>query len=105
MLRLLIRFSGLLLLAAGFVALIVDGTRSLAGGGLMPMTLGDGLRDLVPGAYRAAENGASQVAAFLWDPVATTLLLIPASVALCALGAAMIVVSHKPQSRLGYWSP
>ena len=40
MLRLLIRFMGLALLAGGFVALVVDGTRSLAGGSLYVTTLG-----------------------------------------------------------------
>jgi hypothetical protein len=105
MLRLLIRFFGLLLLAAGFVALIVDGTRSLAGGGVMFMTLDKGMRDLFPSAYHAAETAASgSVVGVLWDPFLTTALLFPASAALCAAGAAMIVVSHKPQAGLGYWS-
>jgi len=105
MLRLVIRFFGLLLLAGGFVALIIDGTRSLAGGGLILTTLDRGASDLFPSVYRAAEQAIeSNVAAFLWDPVLTTLLLFPASLALCALGAGMIIVSHKPHSRLGYWS-
>jgi len=103
MLRLIIRFLGLLLLAGGFVALIVDGTRSLAGGRLMVTTLRKGATDLFPAAYKALQGSVEHnVSAFLWDPVIVTLLLVPISIAFGALGAAMILVSHKRHDHIGY---
>jgi hypothetical protein len=103
MLRILTRFLGLLLLAGGFVALIVDGTRSLAGGRLLVTTLNKGVSDLFPAAYRALQASVEgNLPAFLWDPVIVTLLLLPMSVTLCALGALFIVFSHKQHESVGY---
>lgn len=103
MLRLLARFIGFLLLAVGFMALIVDGTRSIAGGGLMVTTLRWGASEAAPALYQAAEASIKSRSAFLWDPVLTTLMLLPVSVALGGLGALMIVLSHKREATNRYW--
>jgi len=103
MLRLLIRIMGLALLAGGFVALVVDGTRSLAGGSLYVTTLGSALQALWPGAYQALHSAAlSRFPTFVWDPLLVHLLLTPVGVALCGLGAAFIVLSHKQHALVGY---
>jgi hypothetical protein len=102
MLRLLTRFLGLLLLAGGFIALIVDGTRSIAAGRLMVATLGKGASDSLPALYGALQSGVEAKSAFLWNPVMTTLLMLPASVAFGGLGALLIVLSHK-QEPTRYW--
>jgi hypothetical protein len=102
MLRLLTRFLGLLLLAGGFIALIVDGTRSIAGGQLMVTTLRKGAADAFPALYGAVQAGVAAKSAFLWDPVLSTLLLLPASIAFGGLGALFIVLSHK-QEAPRYW--
>jgi hypothetical protein len=105
MLRLSIRSLGLLLLAGGFVSLIVDGTRSLAGGRLFVTTLRKGATDLFPAALQSIQTSVEQnVAAFLWDPIISTLLLLPVSVGFGALGALLIVLSHKPQEPIVYSS-
>lgn len=105
MLRMLIRFLGLLLLAGGFIALIVDGTRSIAGGRLLVTSLRKGAADLFPAAYQGLQTAVEQnVATFLWDPVLTTLLLAPISVAFGGLGALLIVYSHKQEAPIGYSS-
>lgn len=103
MLRILTRFLGLLLLAGGFVALIVDGTRSLAGGRLLVTTLGKGASDLFPAAYRALQATVEgNLPDFIWDPLITTLLLTPISIAFCGVGASLIVLSHKQHEAIGY---
>ena len=51
MIRLLTRFLAQLLLAAAFIALIVDGTRSIAGGQLAVTSLQTGLSELSPALY------------------------------------------------------
>jgi len=103
MLRLLIRFLGLVLLAGGFVALVVDGTRSLAGGNLHMTTLGSAVQALWPIAYRTLRATVlAHFPTFVWDPLLAMLLLTPISVALCAVGALFILASHKHHAAVGY---
>jgi len=103
MLRLLIRFMGLALLAGGFVALVVDGTRSLAGGSFYVTTLGSVLQALGPAAFQALRSAVlSRLPTFVWDPLLVFLLMTPVGVALCGLGAAFIVLSHKHHALVGY---
>jgi hypothetical protein len=100
MLRLLTRFIGLLLLAGGFIALIVDGTRSLAGGELLVTTLRRGLSEAAPALYKSivAEMAAKSVL----DLTMTPLMTLPISLTLGALGALLIVFSHKREADR-YW--
>jgi hypothetical protein len=103
MLRLLIRFFGLVLLAGGFVALVVDGTRSLAGGSLYVTTLGSAAQALWPNAYQTLRvTTLAHFPIFVWDPLLAFLLLTPVSVALCGLGALFILLSHKHHAAVGY---
>jgi hypothetical protein len=106
MLRILIRFLGLLLLAGGFIALIVDGTRSLAGGRLLVTTLDNAATDLFPAALKGLQTAVEQgLAPFVWDPLLATLMMAPVSVAFGWLGALFIVLSHKHQAHLGFMEP
>jgi hypothetical protein len=94
MLRFLIRFLGLMLLAGGFAALIVDGTRTLAGGELRVTPLSKSVHDLFPAKMQALQASIEQHAP-LWDPVVSTLLLAPVSLTLTGLGALFIALSQK----------
>jgi hypothetical protein len=99
MLRLLIRFAGLLLLAGGFAALIVDGTRSLAGDELRVIPLGAAAAELFPAQMRvwqAAMDGQ------LWRPAVAALLLAPLSLTLTGLGALLIISSRKRRRPIDY---
>ncbi|MEF3365894.1 hypothetical protein V3H18_05030 [Methylocystis sp. 9N] len=102
MLRLLTRFIGLLLLAGGFIALIVDGTRSIAGGQLMVTTLRRGASALFPALFQSFQASVENLSAFLWDPVVSTLMLAPVCVALGGVGALLILVSHRESAPVGY---
>jgi hypothetical protein len=99
MLRLLIRFAGLLLLAGGFAALIVDGTRSLAGGDLRVVPLGAAAVELFPAQMRAWQAAADGQ---LWRPVLSALLLAPLSLTLTGLGALLIAASRKRRRPIDY---
>lgn len=103
MLRVLIRFLGLLFLAGGFVSLIVDGTRSLSGGRLFVTTLHKGAADMFPLALKSLQATVeSNIGFFLWDPILTTLLLTPVGVVFGGLGALLMVISHKQQAPIVY---
>jgi hypothetical protein len=102
MLRLLTRFIGVLLLAGGFIALIVDGTRSIAGGELLVTSMARGISETLPALSRSlqAEAGGS---GFLWSALTSTVLLLPVSLVFGGLGALLIVFSHKQESANRYW--
>jgi hypothetical protein len=103
MLRLLIRFLGLLLLAGGFAALVVDGTRSLASGGFSFTSLSHGAAEISPAGYSALQATIEQrLAPFIWDPIIVTMFLTPVSVAMGGVGALLILVSHKQERSLGF---
>lgn len=103
MLRLLSRFLGLLLLAGGFIALIVDGTRSIAGGELTITNLRRGAVELFPSVYESLQTSVVQKSALLWDPIITTLMILPVSIAFGGLGALFIVLSTKRETQMRYW--
>lgn len=103
MLRLLTRLIGLLLLAGGFIALIVDGTRSIAGGQLLVTTLSRAASETFPAFHESLRADVQSTSAFLWDPILTTLMMLPVSVAFGGLGALLIVFSHKQEAAQRYW--
>jgi len=99
MLRLVVRFVSILFLASGLVAVIVDGTRSLAGGSLYVTTLANALQALKP---LALEELQATFGAHVSVALAYALMLIPVSLALCGVGALLFVVSHKHRATIGY---
>lgn len=103
MLRLLTRFLAHLLLAAAFIALIVDGTRSIAGGQLAVTSLQTGLSELFPDFYAGLRASVSARARWLWDPVMTGLLTLPVSLSLAGLAAAMILGGARRESSRRSW--
>ncbi|HKH33917.1 MAG TPA: hypothetical protein VKA80_07095 [Beijerinckiaceae bacterium] len=104
MFRFLARFLGLLLIAAGFVGLVVDGTRSIANGTLESFTpLGTVGLWLFPNWFPLIEPAVTRhVHPLLWDWVLLKLFLIPASIFGFVLGALLIWLGRKPEEPIGY---
>jgi hypothetical protein len=103
MLRILARLLGLLLLAGGFIALVVDGTRSIAGGTLAVTSLHRGLSELEPALFESLRVSLTEKSEWLWDPVATNLLTLPVSFAFLGLGALLILLSARQETQRRYW--
>jgi hypothetical protein len=103
MFRLTLRFLGLLLLAAAFAALVVDGTRSVAGGALSLATFEQTMLWLLPNKFpllkAAAQHG---LPSFLWDPVMVDVLKMPTWVVIGATGVLLMLVSQKQRPKIGY---
>jgi hypothetical protein len=82
MIRFLIRLCGLFVFAAAFVALVIDGSRSIAAGGLLFTPLNDVLTALWPGAVAAwgqsfQDNGVAVLRAALeWITARPTYLVL-----------------------------
>lgn len=103
MIRFVFRFVGLLVLAAGFVALIYDGTKTIAGSQIYFTRLGDtwnawnsdSLQKLQPLIER-------YVGHWLWDPVMLNLLSAPTWGVFGVLGILLILIGRKKRRLIGY---
>jgi len=103
MIRFLLRFIGLCLLATAFVFFVYDGTKSIANQQMIYIKVSDvwaivdqnSLQQLQP----AIEH---RVPAWLWDPVTTSVLNAPTWVALGVVGAILIVLGRKKKPLIGY---
>lgn len=94
MIRFLLRFTGFWLLAAGFVALIVDGTRSIAASALILMSAGDAWYAVSPGSLAALESWARAKSPALWETVITSVLSVPAFLLLLVLGILLMTLGR-----------
>lgn len=103
MIRFLLRLIGLLLIAAGFVGLVIDGTKSIANARVMFTPLGELALSLFPKQFPLLEPAVTRhVHPFLWDPILLNFFLLPASVVGFVLGALLLWLGQKPQEPIGY---
>jgi len=103
MLRFLARAAGLLLVAAAFVGLVIDATRSLANSRASFTPLGDLASTLFPKSYPLLEPTVTHsLPSFVWDPVLTSLLLLPASVVALVVGMLLLWAGQKRPELIGY---
>jgi hypothetical protein len=103
MIRFLVRLLGFLLVAAGFVGLVVDGTRSIANAALMFMPLGEVLFAVFPKGFPLVEPAVTRhIHPFLWNPILLNLFTMPASLLAFGLGALLLWLGRKPAEPIGY---
>lgn len=100
--RFLLRLLGYLLVAGGFVSLVIDGARSIANSGLRytPVDLavttlsgarGEALRPLVE----------RNLPAWVWDPVLVNLLMAPVALVALLLGFLLLKLGTPPEPVIG----
>jgi hypothetical protein len=104
MVRFLLRVLGLLLLAAGFVGLVVDATRSIVNETVSFTPLSELVATVLPRTYPTLQASVTQVHPALWDPVLVNLFQVPASVIGVVLGALLLWLGQKPAEPIGYLS-
>lgn len=103
MLRFFARLLGLILIATGFVGLVIDGTRAIANGAVSFTPLGEVAFRLFPQSFPLIEPAVTRhLHPLLWDPILLTFFLMPASVLGFVLGAALLWVGRKPEEPIGY---
>jgi|SRR5215470_4226854 len=103
MIRLLLRFIGLICLAAGFILLIYDGTKSIAGNKLF-LTSVRTLWELFNAASLAKLEPMIRPYAggLLWDPVMVAILAAPSWSVLGVLGILFLLLGRKKKPLIGY---
>lgn len=102
MLRFLPRFLGYVLVAAGFVMLVIDGARSIANSALQVTTLGDALSAALRERYQLLQPMIErQLHPLLWDPIMLHALLVPAALIALVLGFLLLRLGAAPAPRIG----
>jgi hypothetical protein len=106
MIRFLFRFIGVLCLAAAFILVVYDGTKSIAGNKLS-LTSVQALWELINAGSLAHFKPLIQSYAhgFLWDPVMLTFLAAPSWSVLGVLGIILILFGRKKKPLIGYARP
>jgi hypothetical protein len=107
MIRSLFRILGFLSLAGGFIALVYDGTKSIAGGALVFTPLGqlwNNVHSTTLQLLQAAieRHVEPRVGQWLWDPVVLSILTAPACLVLGVLGAILMLIGRKKKPLIGY---
>lgn len=94
---LLLRLIGVWLMLLAVVALVYDGTRILANNGAIVFTsLGEHWYSVHPASLNVSQAAIERhVAPFLWDPVITTILLLPAWIVVGGLGALFYLLGYR----------
>jgi hypothetical protein len=102
MIRFLFRLAGFLLLAAGFVSVVIDGTRSIAASGLRVTRLGETLDYLAPGKVAQLQPMIEKLHPKLWDPAAQWLLGSPTAVVVGLVGLILLWIGRPRRQLIGY---
>ena len=103
MIRFVFRFVGLLILAGGFIALIYDGTKSIAGGTPTFTPLGQIWNNVHSTSLQLLQPAIERhVSPFLWDPIVLNILTAPAWIVFGVIGAVLMLIGRKKKPLIGY---
>jgi len=106
MIRFLFRLVGLICLAAGFILLIYDGTKSIAGNALF-LTSVRTLWELINAGSLAKLEPMIRTYAggYLWDPLMVAILAAPSWGLLGFFGILFLMLGRKKKPLIGYARP
>jgi hypothetical protein len=103
MIRFLLRFIGLLLLALAFIFVIYDGMKSIADGGLFMTKFGQLWIDIHAGSLQAFQATVQRYAGSeLWQTAAVPILGQPVAAVFGVLGVVLILLGRKKKALIGY---
>lgn len=103
MIRFLLRFIGLLLLALAFIFVIYDGMKSIADGGLFMTKFGQLWIDIHASSLQAFQATVQRYAGGeLWQVAAVPILGQPVAAVFGVLGVVLILLGRKKKALIGY---
>jgi ABC-type Fe3+ transport system permease subunit len=103
MIRFVLRTLGLWILALGFIFLIYDGTKSIAGDQVYFTKLGEVWNWINSTSLQLLQPAIERhVAEWLWNPVILSVLTAPACLVFAILGAILMLLGRKKKPLIGY---
>jgi hypothetical protein len=103
MIRFLFRFVGLWILAAGFVALVRDGTKSIAGNAVFVTKLVDDWNNVHGASLEQLKGLVERYAGpSIWELVSLYILAAPTWLVLGIIGSIFILIGRKKKPLIGY---
>ena len=103
MVRFVFRFVGLWILAAGFVALVRDGTKSIAGNAVFITRLTEDWNNLHGASLDSLRTLAEKYAGpALWELAAAYVLAAPTWLVLGVIGAILMLIGRRKKPLIGY---
>lgn len=102
MIRFLLRFLGVLILAAAFILLVYDGAKSIADSRIYIYKLGQLWTDINAGSLQSLQAAIEAQLTWLWNPVLLTVLEQPAWLVLGVIGILFILLGRKKKPLIGY---
>ena len=103
MIRFLLRFLGLLLLALAFIFVIYDGMKSIADRTFYATAIGQFWTEVHASSLQAAQAAVERsVSGTLWSMAIAPLLEQPAAAVFGVLGTILIVLGRKKKPLIGY---
>ena len=100
MIAFIARFIGLWMIAGALVALVIDGTKTIAASTLTVTPLGQSWYAISPSTLMSAQafvqgTVESYIGHWLWDPLIEGILLLPTWMVLGLVGAGLVYVGRK----------
>ena len=102
MIRFLLRFLGLMLLALAFIFVIYDGMKSIADRTFYATALSQFWIEVHGSSLQAAQAAVERLSGTLWSLAIGPLLEQPAAAIFAVLGALLIVLGRKKKPLIGY---
>ena len=102
MIKFLLRFIGLCLLATGFVFLVYDGTKSIANHDLIYTKVVDVWAIIDQHSLNVVQTWLKQRAAWAWDPYLQRIFDLPAWVVIGIVAIILTLLGRKKKPLIGY---
>jgi hypothetical protein len=102
MIRFLLRFVGLMLLALAFIFVIYDGMKSIADRTLYATALIQFWTEIHDSSLKAAQASVERLSSALWNLMVAAILEQPAAAVFAVLGVVLIVLGRKKKPLIGY---
>jgi hypothetical protein len=102
MIRFLLRFIGLCLLALAFIFFVYDGTKTIANQQLITMKVSDAWAIVDQNSLNFVQAWLKQKLAFAWDPYLQKIFDLPTWVVLGIVATILILLGRKKKPLIGY---
>ena len=102
MIRFLLRFVGLMLLALAFIFVIYDGMKSIADRTFYATALIQFWTEIHDSSLKAAQASVERLSSALWNLTVAAILEQPAAAVFAVLGVVLIVLGRKKKPLIGY---